>query len=311
MQLQHSSAARSSDDRYPSRRAEEGRLIKRHDPVVYAAGGADAPLSESLVADYDRKGYLVLENFLSEQMVGCLQNELSRLRCLSEYEKGPEWICERGSGELRSLFRVHQISDVFRQLANDRRLVDIARYLLADDVYVYQSRLNYKPGLHGREFYWHSDFETWHVEDGMPAMRALSASVILTPNNANNGPLLLIPGSQHQFIACSGSTPPNHYKKSLVQQQYGVPGDQFLKQMAERDGVVAATGNPGTVILFDCNLMHGSNGNITPYPRSNAFIVYNAISNRPGAPFCGREPRPEYLCTRKNIVPIVLSRAAD
>src|SRR3546814_10756649 len=46
------------------------------------------------------------------------------------------------------------------------------------------SRLNYKPGFKGKEFYWHSDFETWHVEDGMPQMRALSMSILLAENRS-------------------------------------------------------------------------------------------------------------------------------
>jgi len=44
--------------------------------------------------------------------------------------------------------------------------------------------------------------------------------------------------------------------------------------------------------------MHGSNGNITPFPRSNVFFVFNAVSNRVGKPFGNQPPRPDYICTR-------------
>jgi ectoine hydroxylase len=47
--------------------------------------------------------------------------------------------------------------------------------------------------------------------------------------------------------------------------------------------------------------MHGSNGNITPYPRSNVFFVYNSIENRLQDPFCGLKPRPEYIATRQRV----------
>lgn len=63
------------------------------------------------------------------------------------------------------------------------------------DVYIHQSRINDKFGFKGSGFNWHSDLETWHSEDGMPRMRALSASLMLTDNNEFNGPLMLIPGS--------------------------------------------------------------------------------------------------------------------
>src|SRR3546814_1501545 len=72
------------------------------------------------------------------------------------------------------MFQIHAQSNLLRRLAADERLAGVARFLLDDTVYIHQSRLNYKPGFQGKEFYWHSDFETWHVEDGMPRMRALS-----------------------------------------------------------------------------------------------------------------------------------------
>lgn len=52
------------------------------------------------------------------------------------------------------------------------RLLNVARQILGSEVYIHQFRANMKPGFLGKEFYWHSDFETWHVEDGMPSMRA-------------------------------------------------------------------------------------------------------------------------------------------
>ncbi|EGG98178.1 Ectoine hydroxylase [gamma proteobacterium IMCC2047] len=74
--------------------------------------------------------------------------------------------------------------------------------------------------------------------------------------------------------------------------------------MAAKGGIVTATGKPGSVIIFDCNTMHGSNGNISPYPRSNVFFVYNALSNSVVSPFCEQPPRPEYICSREDIEPL-------
>ncbi len=64
-----------------------------------------------------------------------------------------------------------------------------------------------EPGFKGKGFNWHSDFETWHSEDGMPRMRCLSCSIVMTDNNEFNGPLMLIPSSQKYFIPCVGRTP--------------------------------------------------------------------------------------------------------
>ena len=210
------------------------------------------------------------------------------------------------SGALRSIFAIHRQSPLFARLARDARLLDIARFILGDEVYVHQSRLNYKPGFDGKEFYWHSDFETWHVEDGMPRMRALSASLLLSENSQVNGPLMLIPGSHRTYVTCVGETPSDHYKQSLRKQEYGVPDRESLEKLTRSAGHIAVpTGPVGTLILFDCNTMHGSNGNITPFPRSNAFFVYNAISNALVAPFGAPAPRPEFVAARTAIAPEV------
>ncbi|WP_232846485.1 ectoine hydroxylase [Amphritea pacifica] len=288
------------EDLYPSRQGVH-RITQRQDPTVYAPKGRVAPISDQQINDYAEQGFMVLEDMFSAVEVNLFQQELERLRNDTEVKQSGETITEPESGEVRSVFRVHENSPLFRKLAADPRLAELARYILNDEVYIHQSRLNYKPGFRGKEFYWHSDFETWHVEDGMPRMRALSMSITLTENFDYNGPLMLIPGSHQQYAACAGETPENHFQSSLKKQEYGVPSDDQLKQMAQSGGIVSARCKPGSVIVFDCNVMHGSNGNITPEPRSNVFFVYNAMSNRVVAPFCDQPPRPEYICSRENI----------
>jgi ectoine hydroxylase len=134
----------------------------------------------------------------------------------------------------------------------------------------------------------------------MPGMRALSMSVLLTENTPHNGPLMLIPGSHRHYVACVGETPEDHYRQSLRKQEYGVPDNDSLAALARAGGIVAPTGAPGSVVVFDCNVMHGSNGNITPFPRSNAFFVYNAVANAVVAPFGPPAPRPEFVAARES-----------
>lgn len=297
-----------AEDRYPSRTGEKATIRERQDPVVYAGNYGSGPIEPALLRQYEEQGFLLLEDVFSAEEVAAFQAESDRLRSHRKIRASGETITEPGSGDVRSVFKVHAISTVFSRLAADVRLAGIAQYLLNDQVYIHQSRLNYKPGFRGKEFYWHSDFETWHVEDGMPRMRALSMSITLTENTGNNGPLMLIPGSHKVYVVCEGETPEDHYKMSLKKQEYGVPSDEYLRRLVDAGGILAATGKPGSVIIFDCNVMHGSNGNITPFPRSNVFFVYNALCNRVVAPFCGKPPRPEYICSREHVEPVVPQR---
>jgi len=285
-------------DIYPSRRAPQAEIRPRLDPVVHSGWNADAPVTREQAEQFDRDGYLVLDDLFTEDEIAFLQGETGRLLAEPAALAPETVVSEPGGAEIRSIFEIHVQSRALARLAADERLADVARFLLGDEVYIHQSRLNYKPGFQGKEFYWHSDFETWHVEDGMPRMRALSMSVLLAENTPHNGPLMLIPGSHRVFLTCVGETPEDHYRQSLKKQEYGVPDEDSLAELAHRHGIVAPTGKPGTVVIFDCNVMHGSNGNITPFPRANAFLVYNAVSNRLVAPFGVDKPRPAFVAAR-------------
>lgn len=286
-------------DFYPSRIEDRPRLIPRQDPVVHGTWSEDAPLTSAQTESFETNGYLVLNDIFDADELDLLQKAAHAFLNNPAGLEDETLITEPVGNEVRSIFRIHDQSDVFGRLAADQRLAGVAKFLLGDDVYIQQSRLNYKPGFEGREFYWHSDFETWHVEDGMPRMRALSMSVLLTPNTPNNGPLMLIPGSHRNFLTCIGATPEDHYKSSLKKQEFGVPDRESLTRMVEEMGIDAPTGPIGSVVIFDCNTMHGSNSNITPLPRSNAFFVYNAVSNRLVEPFGAKRRRPDFIAARE------------
>lgn len=291
-------------DFYPSRCTSEPRRLPRLDPVVHGRWSADAPVTREQAEAFDRDGYLVLEGLFDAREVALLQAE-ARAIAADPAKLDPETVIIEPDGDaVRSVFEVHLQNLLMARLAADARIADVARFLLGDEVYLHQTRLNSKPGFRGREFYWHSDFETWHVEDGMPRMRALSASVLLADNTPHNGPLMVMPGSHRGFLGCVGETPEDNYKTSLRKQEVGVPDEASLAELAGHHGIVAPLGEPGTVILFDCNLMHGSNGNITPFPRVNAFFVYNAVSNRLVAPFGPAKPRPRFIAARE-VNPVV------
>ena len=175
------------EDPYPSRVAARPRLTDRLDPVVYPGGPVTQRLSESEVESYAAQGYLFAERLFRPDEIAALNRELERLVRSDAIRDREETVIEPGSRAVRSVFQVHQLSREFERLACDPRVLNVARQLLGSEVYIHQSRANLKPGFTGKEFYWHSDFETWHVEDGMPRMRALSVSIALTPNAAFNG----------------------------------------------------------------------------------------------------------------------------
>jgi ectoine hydroxylase len=287
-------------DLYPSRYSDQPKILDRKDPVIHTdrSQASHGPLSNQQLDDYEKNGFLFLENFFTEAEVEKMRREIFGLRDAKHQHDVPEIVREPESEDIRSIFSVHMMNDFFNKVSKDQRILDIVSYLLGSSVYVHQSRVNYKPGFKGKEFYWHSDFETWHVEDGMPRMRAVSMSIALSDNYSYNGPLMLIPGSHKHFVSCIGKTPDNHYQQSLKRQEFGVPDHDSMRWLVEQNGISVPTGGAGSILLFECNTMHGSNSNITPLDRNNLFMVFNSVENKLTAPFSDDEPRPEYIASR-------------
>ncbi|MEU6170817.1 ectoine hydroxylase [Streptantibioticus parmotrematis] len=284
-------------DLYPTRGTAEV-TTPRQDPVVWAKPGAPGPVQPSELRDFDRDGFLAVDQLITPQEVDRYRAELDRLVADPAVRADERAIIEPKSKDVRSVFEVHRISDVFAELVRDPRVVERARQILGSDVYVHQSRINVKPGFGASGFYWHSDFETWHAEDGLPRMRAVSVSIALTENHDTNGGLMIMPGSHRTFLGCAGVTPKDNYKRSLQMQDAGTPSDAALTEMAGQHGIKLFTGKPGSATWFDCNCMHGSGDNITPFPRSNVFIVFNSVENTAVEPFAAPARRPEFIGAR-------------
>ncbi|MFE8071781.1 ectoine hydroxylase [Marinobacteraceae bacterium S3BR75-40.1] len=295
-----------TQDQFPTRLERKLDRFERLDPVIHSEGDrrTDGPLSKKQLEEYEKKGFLFFDSLFSKDEMDGFIEELQEYQHDEDLKLSEGTVTEPGANEIRSIFGIHELSKRFDRLTRDPHLLAIVRQLLDSDVYIHQSRINYKPGFKGKGFNWHSDFETWHSEDGMPGMRSLSCSIVMTDNNEFNGPLMLIPGSHKYFIPCVGRTPENNYKESLKSQSIGVPDARTLTDLMEDQYIEAPKGPAGSLILFECNTLHGSNYNMSCWPRSNLFFVYNSVENTLVDPFCGNKPRPQFLANRKDWSPL-------
>jgi ectoine hydroxylase len=326
----HSSPAHPSGDSkdiYPSRVLTPG-LVPRLDPVVAVTARSCGPLSATQVDSFETRGVLVCRQVFSPPEVDSLLRTTVALRdhyeslTYEELDRGTDMrvITERGGSlvdggdhppTLKSIWQVHLpqehaphmlfAADLSRRTVCDARLVYAARQLLGEDVYVHQSRINYQRGISERSrggsgFLWHQDFEQWHSEDGMPRMRAVSMAVLLEPARPTNGALMVMPGSHRQMVQALGDpSESERYAKGALSSGPKIPVD-LVRSLADEHGIEHCSGEAGDVVLFDCNTMHGSHTNISPWGRSMLFTVYNAVSNTPAKqPFGSAKPRPEHI----------------
>ena len=159
-------------DHYPTR-VDHSEIHDRHDPVVWP--GRSGPWPDGAVDDFAARGFRSVEGVLGAGDIRDVRAEIDAVT--TRLGTDERVIRETSDGSVRSVFAVHELSEKIASIIAREEIAGVARQLLGDDVYVHQSRVNLKPGFAGGPFYWHSDFETWHAEDGMPAMHAVSASI--------------------------------------------------------------------------------------------------------------------------------------
>jgi ectoine hydroxylase len=129
----------------------------------------------------------------------------------------------------------------------------------------------------------------------MPEPRAMNIAIFLDEVMPINGPLMLVPQSQN-----AGDLKASH---DLATTSYPLwtLDEETVTRLVKQGGIVAPTGKPGGMLMFHGNLVHGSAGNITPYPRKIVYLTLNAVSNYIRTP-----TRPEFIAHRdfRPIVPV-------
>jgi ectoine hydroxylase len=240
---------------------------------------------------YEEQGFLLLTDWFTASESDALLAETARL----SGEDMPQRILEADGETVRSVYWVHGLSDLFGRLVRDRRSVEPARDLLGGDVYVYQTQLNPKAPLRGDSWEWHQDYVFWARDDGMPRPDALNVAVFLDDVTEFNGPMFLIPGSHREARSDDTATVAEGWANTLTADLRHKVELPALARMVGSRGIASARGPKGTVLVFDSRLLHASQPNLTPFPRTVLFIRYASVDNvlRPVP-----EPRPEWLACR-------------
>lgn len=247
---------------------------------------------------YAESGYLLLERVFGPEDLAATRAALPAVFA----EDSPRRVLERDGRTVRSVYGSHGHHPLFGRLVRHPALLGPARELLGGEVHVYQCKINAKAAFRGDVWEWHQDYIFWHHEDGLPAPHVATFSVFLDDVTEFNGPLILVPGSHREgMIEVSAGDVPEGYAASpawisnlTADLKYSL-GAPVLAGLVERHGMVAPKGPAGSVLIFDGNLAHGSNANMSPFDRTILLVTYNRVDNRPGDV---AHPRPEFLASR-------------
>lgn len=239
-------------------------------------------LTPAQLAEFDEQGYLFLPDCFSGEEVAVLGREAEAIYATDRQE-----VWRETSGAPRTAFAAHIYNEAFGILGAHPRLIEPVEQLFGEKLYMHQYKVNAKAAFDGEVWQWHQDYGTWARDDGMPEPRAMNIAVFLDEVMAINGPLMLIPKSHRHGTLAAG------HDRQTTSYPLWTLDKETVARLVEDGGIVAPTGKPGAVLMFHGNLVHGSAGNITPFPRKIVYLTLCAVSNHIRKP-----TRPDWIAHR-------------
>lgn len=223
-------------------------------------------LSPEQKAAFDRDGYLVLERRLSAAQLATLHAEIDRYteqaRGLTE---GTDALDLEDSHRpdaprVRRIKLPHTHSEVFRDLMTSDTILAPARDLIGPDLRLHTTKLNMKEAGHGAAVEWHQDFAFYpHTNDDV-----LAIGVILDDMGAENGPLMVFPGSHKGPIH-------DHHDSGFFVGAMDLARDGY--DMAD---AVPLMGPAGSISIHHGRIVHGSALNTST--RARRILFYEMMA---------------------------------
>ena len=226
-------------------------------------------LTDRQLADYERDGYIFLPELFSAAEVAAMKRAASRIYGLDR----PEIQREKDGSTPRIAFAAHTYDDTMGKVARHPKLVDPAMQMLGGEVYIHQFKVNAKAAFTGDVWQWHQDYGTWKNDDDMPEAKAMNVAVFLDEVTHVNGPLMFIPGSHREGVLDAG-----HDLTTTSYPLWTLDKDTITR-LAERGGIVAPVGPPGSGLFFHGCMVHGSPPNMTPWGRTIVYVTANRVDN--------------------------------
>ncbi len=247
-------------------------------------------LTERQIKQYDEDGFIVLAGILTPAEVALVQSDAEILRTPRRGHPDAN-VYEKDGISLRAAWAVEKDSEACAVACRLPRLLGPVRQLMEEDVYLYQTRLNYKEAGRGDVFQWHQDYGSW-VEDGVPRgghRDMLSILIMLDDTAAENGPLRLIRGSHKKGLIRT------HYDAATTSYALHVVEDDMVEQLLDGGQPFECVGPAGTVVLFGGCVVHGSQQNRSRRDRRNLYFAYNRRSNIPAPGTVRRKHANSYI----------------
>lgn len=215
----------------------------------YGINYSTLTVSKDLVAfdneAFERDGFCVLENVISQDSISAYQNHLDQVERLQVDELGKDALTSLG--ELHTVRLPLAYDRSFLKMAQIPAVIDLVKYYLGDFFVLHlQNGVLTRPHQTHHQAAWHRDLPYQHWVCSKPL--AISALVVLDDFTEQSGATLVIPSS-HRW--------PNF------------PSTNYVEKHQR-----PVTASSGSVIVFDSMLYHKAGLNLADYTRRAVNHVY-------------------------------------
>ncbi|MFF8605511.1 phytanoyl-CoA dioxygenase family protein [Streptomyces sp. NPDC015346] len=189
------------------------------------------------------------------------------------------WEPEARPPAVRSLSPVTHLDPALDALWTDDRITAPMRRIVgAERLGRFTCKLNFKRAGVGSEFRWHQDYPYWYCCAGPDARDVATAMVFLDDVTADNGALVIVPGSHR-----AGPAPRDRAEPT---------GLLVDAERTDVRGAVTVEAPAGSVLMFPGLVVHRSGPNRTAHDRRSLLLCFQP-ADRPE--LAGLPYRPERL----------------
>lgn len=226
-------------------------------------------LTAQQVAEYHKKGYLIVRNFLTQDEV----QKLHRIAIEDDAMRKHSFDLNDQSGKKTKLALWYKPgNDAYGLLTKSKRMINSVHQLLDGEAPVchFHSKLMQKEPKVGGAWEWHQDYGYWYKNEFLFPEQMMSVMIAITDANKENGCLQVIQGT-HKM----GRVEHGFAGEQVGASQHYV--DLALKTMP----LVYVELKAGDALFFHSNILHRSEANTSEHSRWSLISVYNRSSNVP------------------------------
>lgn len=240
-----------------------------------------------------RDGYVVVRSMFSRAEMAIVGRRVASIPAMNARVEHLRAQQARGAHpSFETIFVWNDVTgeDLFAKIGRSYKLLDRLSHYYEDDVYGYHNKIALKyPGIVG--FRPHQDYAYW-MHYGCRFPEAHAAFIAIDPASQENGCLQLMPRSH-----LLGTLPHAAWDEDTGSDS-GVRKEVLAELLAKGYELIPIETQPGDVVLFHGNTLHGSADNRSSAPRVAMVATMNTRGNspdprhnRPGHPYWSQQAR--------------------